>query len=264
MMTLPVTLLPVRFTVMSLNLWADNRMPERTESIKKLMVLHQPDILCLQELRPTTRDLIDLALPSHQRINDPFEGWIREGNIYYNTTLFNLVEYGAEDIGMFEVNRRLFWSRLSLKWGDNLPLFVSTAHYTWSGNPVEREGGVNPRYQQAQQTVKVLSAITGKNEPILFMGDLNDYVHPVRILREDGFVDSFSGLGRTSPITIPAIPTAKGTPQTIDWIFHRGPLQLMTSEVVDFFEGDIAPSDHKPILATYSVSTEKQAMSGRF
>ena len=100
----------------------------------------------------------------------------------------------------------------------------------------------------------MLAEITNQDEPVLFMGDLNDYVHPIRILREDGFVDSFSGLGRTSPITIPAMPTAKGTPQTIDWIFHKGALRPMTSEVVDFFAGDIAPSDHKPVLATYSIS----------
>ena len=110
------------------------------------------------------------------------------------------------------------------------------------------------RYKQAQETVRVLAEITNRDEPIQFMGDLNDYVHPIRILREAGFVDSFSGLGRTSPITIPAIPTAKGTPQTIDWIFHKGALRPMTSEVVDFFAGDIAPSDHKPVLATYSIS----------
>jgi endonuclease/exonuclease/phosphatase (EEP) superfamily protein YafD len=38
---------------------------------------------------------------------------------------------------------------------------------------------------------------------------------------------------------------------TIDWMFHRGPIWPMLAEVVDFFEGDIAPSDHKPIIATY-------------
>ena len=249
--------LPIRFTVMSLNLWANNRMPDRTEPIQKLLRLHQPDILCLQELRVTTRDLIDQTLSNHDRIDDPFAGWIGEGNIYFNSEMFELNQYGAEDIGMYEADRRLFWSRLSLKGKKDLQLLAATAHYTWAGHPTERDGGVSPRYQQAQETVRVLAGITNQDEPILFMGDLNDYVHPIRILREDGFVDSFSGLGRTSPITIPAMPTAKGTPQTIDWIFHKGALQPMTSEVVDFFAGDIAPSDHKPILATYSISGQK-------
>ena len=246
--------LPIRFTVMSLNLWADNRMPERTESIQKLLRLHQPDILCLQELRSTTRDLIDQTLSDHSRVDDSFAGWIGEGNIYFNSKMFELKHYGAENIGMYEADRRLFWTRLPLKGKKGLQLLTATAHYTWSGNPTEYDGGVSPRYQQARETVRVLAEIRNQDEPILFMGDLNDCVHPIRILREDGFVDSFSGLGRTSPITIPAMPTAKGTPQTIDWIFHKGALQPMTSEVIDFFAGDIAPSDHKPVLATYTIS----------
>ena len=87
--------LPIRFTVMSLNLWADNRMPDRTESIQKLLCLHQPDILCLQELRATTRDLIDQTLSNHGRVEDPFAGWIGEGNIYFNSEMFKLNQYGA-------------------------------------------------------------------------------------------------------------------------------------------------------------------------
>ena len=174
--------------------------------------------------------------------------------------MVELKQYGAENIGMYEADRRLFWTRLTLKGKKGLQLLTATAHYTWSGNSTEYDGGVSPRYQQARETIRVLAEISNQDEPILFMGDLNDYVHPIRILREDGFVDCFSGLGRTSPITIPAMPTAKGTPQTIDWIywiywiFHKGALQPMTSEVIDFFAGDIAPSDHKPVLATYTIS----------
>ena len=90
-------------------------MPERTESIQKLLHLHQPDILCLQELRETTRDLIDQTLSDHSRVDDSFAGWIGEGNIYFNSKMFELKQYGAENIGMYEADRRLFWTRLTLK-----------------------------------------------------------------------------------------------------------------------------------------------------
>ena len=242
---------PIRFTVMTYNIWASARWPEREESLKHFLQFHQPDILCLQELRPETRDLIDTVLTGHQRIDDPFEGWIREGNIYFNQTLFEMVGHGAEDLQMYEQLRRLFWVRLRYRFAPNRTIFVSTAHYTWAGNPDEKAGGVNPRYAQAQRTVAALYKLAAENEPLLFMGDLNDFLHPIRILREGGLTDSFSGLGRHTDFTHPASPTAKGTPQSIDWIFHRGSIAPMTSEVVDFFWEDLAPSDHKPVLATY-------------
>ncbi len=71
---------PLRFTVMTYNIWATTRWPDREQPLRRLLELHQPDILCLQELRPATRAVIDEALPGHGRVDDPFEGWIREGN----------------------------------------------------------------------------------------------------------------------------------------------------------------------------------------
>ena len=245
---------PIRFTVMTYNIWASARWPERKEPLKRFLENHQPDILCLQELRPATRELIDEVLSGHQRVDDPFEGWICEGNIYFDCELFELVEYGVEDIGMFEEARRLFWVRLRSQFNSSQTLFVSTAHYTWSGNAQEKGGGVNPRYAQAEKTVEALQRLVPETEPLLFMGDLNDFIHPIRILRDAGLCDSFTGLGRHTDYTHPVSPTAKGTPQAIDWMFHRGPIQPMTSEVVDFYLNDLAPSDHKPVLATYRLT----------
>jgi len=242
---------PIRFTVMTYNIWASTRWPERKEPLKQLLMFHQPDILCLQELRQETRDLIDAVLTGHQRIDDTFDGFLGEGNIYFSQALFEMVEYGAHDLQMYEQSRRLFWVRLRCRFAPNRTLFVSTAHYTSVGNPEEKAGGINPRFGQAQRTVAAFKQLTVDDEPLLFMGDLNDFVHPIRILREAGLTDSFSGLGRHTDFTHPASPTAKGTPQSIDWIFHRGAIAPMTSEVVDFFWEDLAPSDHKPVLATY-------------
>ena len=241
---------PIRFVVCTYNIWAGNRWPERENALTRFLELHIPDILCVQELRPETHSVIDAVLENHQHVDDAFEGWHREGNIYWNRDLFDVTEFGAEDIGMYEKARRLFWVRLHSKDGSGT-LFVSTAHYTWSGNAQEKEGGVNPRYAQAQRTIEVLDGVVPSEEPLIFMGDLNDYRHPLRILREGGLTDSFAALGRIPPPTIPAIPTAKGTPQVIDWMLHRGPIRPMTTEVVDFYVDDIAPSDHKPVVTTY-------------
>lgn len=54
--------------------------------------------------------------------------------------------------------------------------------------------------------------------------------------------------------THPAPPTATGIPQVLDRMFHRGPIRAMNSHVGDFFDGEIAPSDHKPVVTTYALS----------
>jgi exonuclease III len=195
--------------------------------LRRFLNLHEPDILCVQELRPETHAVIDAVLENHQHVDDAFEGWQRESNVYWNRDLFDLEEFGAEDIGMFEKARRLFWTRLRPKDGGET-LFISTAHYTWAGNAQEKDGGVSPRYAQAQKTIEALNALVPEGGALIFMGDLNDDRHP-------------------------AIPTAKGTPQVIDWMLHRGPIRPMTTEVVDFYVDDIAPSDHKPVITTYRV-----------
>ncbi len=242
-----------RFVVCTYNLWNDERWPKRQESLRRFLEYHLPDILCCQELRPVTRDFLDTVLKTHQRVEDRFEGWSREGNIYWNTDLFGLVEYGAEDIGIRDSEyRRLFWARLRLMDADSRhDLFVSTAHYTWYGTDLERTEGLNPRLAQARRTIEILDVLAPPSEPLLFMGDLNDFVHPLAILREGGLMDSFAALGRAPSATWPAVPIVQGVPEVDDWILHRGPIRPMTSAVVDFYVGDFPPSDHKPVMATY-------------
>jgi len=249
---------PIRFIVCTYNLWNDQRWPDRQESLKQFLANHHPDLLCLQELRPVTRDFIDTLLTNHRRVDDPFGGWARESNIYWNAQLFDLIEYGTEDIGTLEELRRLFWVRLRFRGADDSPvLFVSTAHFTWPGNETEKATNVNPRVAQAGKTLQALDALAPLPQSLLFMGDLNDFRHPLRVLREGGLTDSFAALGRNPLPTWPAVPAAAGPATTLDWILHRGPLRPMTSDVVDFYVGDLAPSDHKPVLVTYRFSDER-------
>lgn len=241
---------PWRFVATTYNLWATDRWPERSEPLRGYARLTRPDVLCVQELRPQTRDLLDAELIGHARVDDPFDGWCTEGNIYWSTALFELVEYGAEDIGTLEPLRRLFWARLRLTGTDDTVL-VATAHYTYQGNERERTEGFSPRLEQARRTVAELERLAPGDEPVLFMGDLNDTVNAIRTLRAAGFVDSFTACGAPLQPTHPARPTADGNPQVLDWQFHRGRIRAMNSHVGDYFGGDMAPSDHKPVVATY-------------
>ena len=246
---------PLRFVVCTLNLWADARWPEREEAVRQFVNYHRPDILALQEFRPATRELLDTLLSDHRRVDDPFEGWHVEGNLYWNEQLFALEEHGAEEIGILESARRLFWIRLRVRDEAQAPtLLVATAHYTWPGHERETETGENPRTRQARESVAALDALNRPGEPLFFMGDLNDFHHPLRVLREGGLEDAFRALGRTPPPTRPSqLRRHEAPPQVNDWILHRGPLRPMCCDVVDFYAGGVPPSDHKPVLVTYEL-----------
>lgn len=247
--------LPVRFTVCTYNIWTDTRWPQRRAALMRFADLHRPDILCLQEVQPESlAALDDVLLPTHQRITDPFAGWAHEGNLYWNSRLFTLVEHGAEDIGILEPLRRLFWARLSVNDGSGRTLLVSTAHYTYDGHPKAVESEQYVRLPMARATLAFLNGAQREGEPQLFMGDLNDAYRGMGLLMAGGLTPSFYALGRLARFTHPAEPTAGGNPVAIDWLMHRGPLQVMTSEVVDFYHEDLAPSDHKAVLATYSLA----------
>ena len=246
--------MPVYFVVCSYNIWTTTRWPERRPALQSFVKHHLPDILCLQELQADSRQALDeVLLPTHQRVDDTFEGWTREGNIYWNTQLFDLVEYGAADIGILEKFRRLFWVRLKIRDESQRTLFVSTAHYTWPGHVDEIGTGKNVRVPQARATLRTLIELRRQDELQLFMGDLNDHDYPIQLLLEGGLTDCFTALGRSPRATWPAAPTSPGAPVTIDWMMHYGNLRVKTAEVVDFYEGDLAPSDHKPVLATYAL-----------
>ena len=255
-----------RFVVMSHNLWADNRWPDREPALRELLRVRPPDVLATQELRGFTRDLLDEELPHHERVVDDFPGWELESNIWWDRRMFTSLEHGIEDIGLTDEltdgererlgdHRRLFWVRLQLHDEGAPPVVIATAHYTFPGSDLELGEGVNPRMRQSRLTLTALERVAG-DQPCVFMGDLNEAWHTLRILRAGGLSDSFGAL-RTVPAPIwPTVPTWPDTwtPWVIDFQLHRGPIRAMTTEVVEFFHHDIAPSDHKPVVTTYAVT----------
>lgn len=249
---------PSRLSIVTYNLWNTQRWPERQPALQEFLQRFQPDILCIQELRAETRDFLDKAMPTHARVEDPFAGWTVEGNIYWNRDLFDVASYGAEDIGILEEWRRLFWVRLQVR-ETGRPMLVSTAHYTYQGHERERATGQSPRLEQARRTVAALETLAHPDEAIFFMGDLNDPVHPMATLFEAGYLSCFAALNLLPPPTWPAHPTAglppgqRITNQTIDWIFANRHARPLAAQVPQLYYGDISPSDHWPVLAIYEL-----------
>lgn len=249
------------FVAMSYNIWGKHWLAERSSALRAVLQVRDPDILAVQELVPRSRQLIDAALPDHERVDDPFPGWSRQSNIWWRASQFSLEEYGAEDVGIRSEHARLFWVRLRPATASPSVLF-STAHLTWQGHPQERVDDLNPRVAQARRIVEELTRLGGAG-PCVFTADMNDYARPLWAMRAAGFADPFTALGTTSPPTHPVVPqllpgggwAAPESPaKAIDWQFYRGPIRPRSSEVADFFYEGRAPSDHKPVVVTYTVA----------
>jgi endonuclease/exonuclease/phosphatase family metal-dependent hydrolase len=249
---------PMRLSLVTYNLWNTERWPLRAPALRQFADIFRPDVLCLQELRAETQAYLDTVMPRHTRIHDTFPGWTCEGNIYWHRGLFREVDHGAEDVGILEVHRRLFWVRLQ-PMDHQRTILVSTAHFTYQGHPQEIETGVSPRLAQVRRTIAVLQRLVRDDEPAWFMGDLNDPALPVQMLHEAGYMSCFAALGVQCPPTFPCYPTAnvasgaRVTNQTIDWIVANRHTRVIAAQVPHCYSGDIAPSDHWPVLAVYEI-----------
>lgn len=252
------------FVAMTYNLWGDTHLEQREPAIREFFRIRPPDLLATQELRPRSRAVVDEVLAGHARVGDEFPGWATQSNLWWRRELFEPIESGAQDVGILDRNARLFWVRLQPLAGGLPPLVFSTAHLTWPGHAQERQDRRNRRTGQAARVVAALDEIAGAG-PCLFTVDINDIGQPLWVFGNGGFTDSFSALGRTSPVTHPVSPlpftNTRGTrlsplespAKAIDWIFFRGPVVARASEVVEFFSAGSAPSDHKPVAATFTL-----------
>jgi endonuclease/exonuclease/phosphatase family metal-dependent hydrolase len=250
------------FVAMTYNLWGDAHLAERDPALRALLRTRPPDLLATQELRGESRDLIDGELVGHDRVVDEHRGWERQSNLWWHRELFTRIEHGVRDVGILDAHAGLFWVRLRALTGAEL--VFATAHLTWPGHAEELATGVNLRTGQARAVTAALDELAGEGA-CLFTVDINDIGPPLWELGNAGFLDSFTALGAPSPPTHPVVPmpfsTGRGTRKSpvqspakaIDWLFHRGPLRARTSEVVEFFHDGSAPSDHRPVVATFTL-----------
>src|SRR5947209_15999461 len=132
---------PVRFSVVTYNLWNRERWPERADALGLFLDLYRPDVLCVQELVPETRVFVDQSLSTHDRVDDPLAGWESESNIWWRRDLFERVDHGAAEFGCTAYpNRRVFWVRLQVCDRDQ-SVVVATVHLTDFGTAQELETG---------------------------------------------------------------------------------------------------------------------------
>ena len=249
---------PLRLSLCSYNLWNVERWPQREPALRGFLQRFGPDVLAVQELREPTRDCIDRTLAAHARVEDALPGWACESNVWWRGNLLDYVEHGAIDFGSHEPTRRLFWVRLRPR-GATPSLLVATAHLTHD-MPGEDTGRCQAlRLRQTRAIIDALADLRRPDEATWLLGDLNEAVQPGRLLHQAGYTSCFAALGLQPPPTFPAIPTAGKAPADFlynacyDWILAAGPVRPLAAHSPHFFHGDLAPSDHWPVLAVYEV-----------
>ena len=250
---------PFRISIVTYNIWLMQRWAVRAPALRGFLATFSPDILCLQELQPESRDFIDATLPAHQRVDDTYRGWATESNIYWRDSLFTRIEHGIEDAAIADGDRRLFWARLQVRDLDR-SILVATAHLTSQRNKVECETGQSPRVEQMRRIIAALKRLNHAHEPLFFMGDMNDPVHPPRMLDEAGYKSCFAALGVQAPPTFQCYPTSDVPPgnrvvnQCIDWLVANREARAVAAAVPHFYLKDAAPSDHWPVHAVYEIN----------
>ena len=249
---------PLRLSLCSYNLWNVERWPQREPALREFLRRFSPDVLAVQELREVTRDCVDAALPDHDRVVDDLPGWSCEGNLWWRRGLLAYLEHGAAEFGSHEPARRLFWLRLRPA-DAPATLLLGTVHLTHDF-PEEESGRCQAlRLQQTRAVIEILEELRRPGEPTWLMGDFNEAAQPGRLLHQAGYRSCFAALGLQPPPTFPAVPTAGKAPADFvhnacyDWIMAAGPARPLAAHSPRFFHGDLAPSDHWPVLAVYEV-----------
>ena len=249
----------MRLNIITYNIWNIERWSFRAPALGKFLELFDPDILCVQELMPKTRDFIDEVLSKHARVHDRLTGWNRESNIWWRESMFDEIGHGAEDVDISDSrHRRLFWVRLESK-HDAQPMLVSTAHLSHQRASRELKTGQSPRVGETNRILEALGRLAGTREPVFLMGDFNDPAGAPTLLHQAGYPSCFAALGLIPDTTFKVYPTADIAPgkfvmnQAVDWIVanrHARPLAACVPRV--YFK-DAAPSDHWPVQAIYEI-----------
>ncbi len=252
-------MLPLRLNIITCNIWNKERWDFRRQALRRFLELFSPDILCVQELVPKSRDFIDEVLPEHERVHDRLAGWNRESNIWWRKSLFSEIEHGAEAVEIRDSpHRRLFWARLASKTHQR-PVLISTAHLTHQRNAHELKSGLSSRVGETRRIVAALKRLAARREPVFFMGDFNDPAGAPTLLHAAGYPSCFAVLGLQPDPTFKCYPTAAVEPgklamsQTVDWIVANGEARPIAASIPKFYFEDAAPSDHWPVQAVYEV-----------
>lgn len=127
---------------------------------------------------------------------------------------------------------------------DHLQLTVATTHLDFNSDVQQKS---------AVLIINRLKHTAQNHRPVILMGDFNaDPDSTCMAAFTDGPVGLKSAFGPHQMGTYHNFQgTAKGEP--IDWILYGGPIEKRDAKIVTASVADIYPSDHFPLVATFSI-----------
>lgn len=193
---------------------------------------------------------------------------IEEENVFWDSRVFSAIAWGRDIVGHHhepgkgDYDVYITWVRLKrhMKGADGPgTLLAATTHLTHETCVNEVASHTNPRHIQSIRCAQTLCQLRLPDEPVVFGGDLNDPLHPTRLLFEHaGMKDCFFDLGVFSPPTWPSFSgdlfrkdsLCRGS-RTFDWLFTTDELRSIVATVLNFSKNSVFPSDHLPVLAVF-------------
>lgn len=233
--------------------------PDRRPVVRGVIERRRPDLIGTQEVLYT--QLTDMAadLPAYEWIGLGREGGSRGEfmAVFYLRDRFDPLAYDH------------FWlsdtpaTIGSASWGNRIPRMVTWVRFR------ERTTGrelvfVNTHFDHESQPARERSAelllerlrAFGDTTPVILVGDFNAAAgsNPVhdRLTGVDAFADSWVVLGLPDTLktfhAFRGVEAARGAGR-IDWILTRGPVEVLSSEIITDARDGQYPSDHFPVVA---------------
>jgi|SRR5688572_3706044 len=250
------------------NLWPD-RLPVITEMVDR----RRPDIIGTQE--GLYHQLVDLenSLPGY--------AWIGTGRDGDSKGEFMAVFYRKDRLQPLAYEN--YWLSDtpaiagSRTWGNNYPRMVTSVRFR-----DRRNGGeflfVNTHFDHEVQLSRDRSAAmildrlsaTPAGMPLILVGDFNAGAgdNPVYSLLTGAgrFTDSWVAAGNADTLGtfhgFNGVPAAKGA-RRIDWILSRGPVAVLSTEIITDSRNGQLPSDHFPVVARLRLTPSASASPSR-
>ena len=233
-----------------------------------VIVDQHADVVCLQEARGFQVDELKRRLPDFDvtGMSQPSRQLVQNNAIMYSRERFELLSSGgfwfserphvAGSKGWDTASpRHANWARLRDR-QSGVEFIVWNTHFDHKGQQAREE--------QARMTVEAAAAFDPIGIPQILTGDMNANVknHAIATLLEGGWADTYAaihGLGEPG-YTFHGFRgkerQLKGRGSKIDWIFIRGDVETLATEIIRDGRDGRYPSDHYFISVTLELPSQ--------
>ena len=258
------TLVVMTFNIRYAHTEPPNLWPDRLPVIVELVARRMPDVIGTQEgLYHQIRDL-DSALAGYSWIGTGRDGGSRGEfmAVFYRAGRLEPLEYDhywlsdtPEIVGSRSWGNRYARMVTSVRFRDRL----TGREFVFVNTHLDHESQAS-REQSASLIRERLSTV-GEDTPVVLLGDFNAGAgeNPVHasLTGAGGFTDAWVAAGNAD--TSGTFHAFRGQAEAagkrrIDWILVRGPISVLSSEIVTDARAGQLPSDHFPVVARLRVN----------